>query len=471
MALMHLLKSQAVRQRWRLTVAHLEHGIRGKASVKDAVFVRATARRWRISCVVGKADVPALARREGVSVEMAARRARYAFLARTANKVHADVVVTAHTADDQAETFFLKLLRGSGRGALGGIRPVVPLADLAPDCPARDRNVVRPLLGATRREIEDYLQRHGISRREDVTNADTAYLRNRVRHELLPLLEQGYNAGIRDVVRKVMDVLAADDEWLDTLARDVAGRCRDGAALNGTLLAAYPLAARRRVIRLWLVEQGVPEALVDFDRVAQVDGMLARKSGSQGLDIGMGYRIVRNYTRLSVRTGAKPSVFRVRLRIPGETLIPEIGVRVTASLGRGILRCRGGRPGSLPATATVDAEVWRHRVMVVRSRKAGDRMQPYGMMGTKKVQDILVDEGVPRGERDGVPVFECGGEIVWIPGYRIAGNWAVAGEGGRSLSLVLEPVKPSACSLRDDEVSSGANDHKKTCLSRKQSLD
>jgi tRNA(Ile)-lysidine synthase len=439
MALLHVLKSLAPQRRWRLTVAHLHHGIRGRAAGRDASFVKAASRALRLPCVVGKADVPALALRDGVSIEMAARRARYAFLARTAGRAHAEVVVTAHTADDQVETFFLKLFRGAGRGALGGIRAVVPLVELAPGVPVPPgQKVVRPLLGACRGEILDYLRRHGIVWREDDSNADPVYLRNRVRHELLPLLEQGYSAGIREVVRKAMDVLAAEEAWLDVLTRDLADRCRAGVVLNGPMLAAHPLAARRRVIRLWLVEAGVPEALVDFDRVASIDGMLSRKAGSQSMDIGMGYRVIRSYTRLSVGQGDAPVVFRARLQVPGETVIPEIGVRVTASLGREIALVRGARPGALPATATVDAGVLGRRVMVVRSRKAGDRMQPYGMTGTKKVQDILVDAGVPRGERDGVPVFECGGEIVWIPGYRIAGRWAVAGDGGRSVKLVME---------------------------------
>lgn len=439
MALLHGLKAQALQRRWRLTVGHLHHGIRGKGAGRDALFVKAAARALNIPCVVGKANVPGLAAREGVSIEMAARRARYAFLAKTAGKVRADVVVTAHTADDQVETFFLKLCRGAGRGALGGIREVVPLAELAPGSPVPVQKVVRPLLRASRQEVLNYLQRHQVMWCEDESNADRAYLRNRVRHDLLPLLEREYNPRVRDAVCRTMDVLTEEDEWLDGLALEILSRCqRSEGALEVALLAAYPKAARRRVIRLWLAGQGVPEGLVDFDGVAGVDAMLVRKRGRQSLDIGMGYRVVRNDEGLAVNRVGKPCVFRVRMAIPGETLIPEIGVRVVASLGKGVVRMRGGKPGDLPAVATVDAGVWRNRVMVVRSRKAGDRMQPYGMTGTKKVQDILVDEGVSRGERDRVPVVECGREIVWIPGYRIAGGWAVTGETGRSVKLVME---------------------------------
>lgn len=441
-ALLHVLKAQASQRRWRLTVGHLHHGIRGKMADRDAAFVKTVARALKIPCVVGRADVPVLAARDGVSIEMAARRARYAFLAKTADKVRADVVVTAHTADDQVETFFLKLCRGAGRGALGGVRAVVPLAELAPEGLALRQKVVRPLLGATRIEVLEYLRRHNMEWREDSSNTDPAFLRNRVRHELLPLLERDYNPRVRDVVCKTMEVLGAEDEWLDAMARDILARCMSGTkgVMDGLLLSSYPVAARRRVIRLWLVGQGVPEEVVDFGVVGCVDGMLSRKSGSQSLDIGMGYRVVRNYERLSVKRGGKPGAFCVRLAVPGETLIPEIGVRVEASIGEGVARARGGKPGDLPAEATVDVAVWRKRAMVVRSRKAGDRMRPFGMKGTKKVQDIMVDEGVPCGERDRVAVFECGGEIVWIPGYRIADGWAVAREKGRSLRLVVKPL-------------------------------
>lgn len=444
MALLHALHALAPRRRWRLAVAHLDHGIRGKASRDDDAFVRKAARQLGLPCVAGRASVPALARRSGLSLEMAARHARYAFLARTARKVGAGYVVTAHTADDQAETFFLKLLRGAGRGALAGIREVAPLAGMTEVRPVPTQTVVRPMLGITRREVVDYLGAIGATWREDATNADPAFLRNRIRNELLPLLEQAYSPGIRDVVRRMSDVLAAEEAWMDALARELLDPCRleGGQGLDLAPLAGQSDAARRRVIRLWLAACGVPESAVDYDAVARVEATGGRKAGARMVDVGGGWSVERSHEILRVRRGEAGAGFRVRLKVPGETVLPELGLTIKVRVGRGIERERGGRPGMYPATATLDAGVWRGRELVARSRKAGDRMNPYGMRGTRKVQDILVDAGVPRGERDRVPIVACGDEIVWIPGYRIAQGWAVRRENGRSVVLSVEKANP-----------------------------
>lgn len=165
-ALLHILQSLAKRKRWRLTVAHLEHGIRGKSSRADAAFVQSLARHFKIPCVVGHAKVPDLAQKEGVSLEMAARQARYAFLVRTARRVGAGLIATAHTADDQVETMLMKFLRGAGRGGLSGIAPESVVSGIP---------VVRPLLAVPRAEIERFLRAHQFAWREDETNTDTVF--------------------------------------------------------------------------------------------------------------------------------------------------------------------------------------------------------------------------------------------------------------------------------------------------------
>lgn len=440
MAMLHALRALVPRRRWQLTVAHLDHGIRGKASREDAAFVRKAARRLGIPCIGGRVSVPSLAKRAGISLEMAARQARYVFLARAARKTGAGCIVTAHTADDQVETFFLKLLRGAGRGALAGIRESVPLAGLVAVKPAGSLMVVRPMLGVTRREVLEYLREAGGEWREDATNADPAYLRNRIRGELLPLLEKDYSPGLRDVVRRMSDVFSAEEAWMDSLARGFLAPCRagDGQGLDLARLSSYPVAARRRVLRLWLCECGVPDAQVDYEAVARLEAMLGRGAGSESVDLGGGWSVDRAYRELQVRHGLAQQGFRIRLRVPGVTVLPGLGLRIKAVVGTGIVRERGVRVGAYPATATLDAGVWAGRVLFVRSRRPGDRMRPYGMRGTRKLQDILVDAGVPRPGRGRIPLVECGDEIVWIPGYRIAREWAVRGGSARSLKLVLE---------------------------------
>jgi len=437
-ALLHVLQALAKGRRWRLTVAHLEHGIRGKTSRDDAAFVGALAKRLKIPCVVGRAKVPALAQRGGISLEMAARQARYAFLVRTARRVGADMIATAHTADDQVETLLLKFLRGAGRGGLSGISSCATVSGI---------RVVRPLLEVTRSEIEAFLRAQKCCWREDESNVDTTFLRNRVRHELLPLLARDFNPGIRQTMLRTREVLAAEDEWLDDLARGILRECLEGqgavagCALRSERLGTFPLAARRRVIRLWLFGQGVPEEGLSFEAVSRVNRLVGQTTGSGMVELTGGWTVRRHYGCLSVEVpvpledGMVP--LRVKLKVPGKTVIPVCGLTVTTTMGPGVVKEKEMGPGKLPAKASLNATQWANRNLWIRGWKAGDRMIPFGMTGSRKIQDILVDAKIPRAERGRVLVVECDGEIIWIPGYRIAARWAVSHSAGWHLQMAV----------------------------------
>ena len=434
MALLHSLHESAKDLRLRLTVAHLNHGIRGKAADEDAAFVLATARRLKLPCVMGKARVPARAKRRGISLEMAAREARYDFLSKTARKVGADVIAVAHTADDQVETILLKLMRGAARGGLSGMDDETMIQGC---------RVIRPLLGTRRVEIEAFLRSRKLAWREDDTNRDRDFLRNRVRHELLPLLERDYNPRIRDTLLRMGDVLAAEDEWMDGLASALLEARRGAAgALDVRGFAVLPLAARRRAIRLWLTGQGLPADTVTFDVVARVEKLTRSVQGSGTVVLPGELRATRHYALLSpVRAeaaGAGVSSSPVRIKVPGVTPVPTLGLVITATLGRDVVKVRGGGPGVLPACASLDKGVCAGRSLRIRACRRGDRMSPYGMTGSKTLKDILIDAKIPRDARRLIPVVECDGEIVWVPGYRVSAAWA-SEEGAETIRLEISP--------------------------------
>ncbi len=430
-ALLYVLNAQAKSRRWRLTVAHLEHGIRGKSSRDDAAFVGVLTKSLKIPCVIGHAKVPELAQREGLSLEMAARQARYAFLVRTARRVGATLIATAHTADDQVETLLLKFLRGAGRGGLSGISPLTEIKGI---------RVVHPMLGVARSDIEAFLRARQCSWREDESNADTAFLRNRVRHQLLPLLERDFNPGLRQTLQRTQDVLVAEDEWLDDLARGILKECMaEGISLRGDRLRTFPLAARRRVIRLWLFGKGVPEEGLAFEAVSRVNRLVGRVTGSGSAELTGGWKVNLHYGCLSVEAPVKTAKIplRVKVKFPGKTVIPNWGVTLNTALGSGVVKEKGAGPGKLPAKASLNATLWAKRDLWLRSWNEGDRMIPFGMTGSRKIQDILVDAKIPRADRKRVPVLECEGEIIWIPGYRIAAQWAVTDADTRNLQVSL----------------------------------
>lgn len=430
-ALLHVLHRLARDSNYRLVAAHLDHCLRGEESALDAKFTASLARKIGIPCVKGRADVRKLAANGGVSIEMAARQARYRFLVETAREKGAVAIATAHTANDQAETFLLRLARGGGAAGLSGIPWVGQRNGI---------RLIRPLLGTTRAGIESYLRREGVEWREDSTNADPSYLRNRVRHEIIPLMEARLNPSIREAVCRAAELLREENAWLDSEAAGRLASCSVRDELDVRALASEPPALRRRMLRRWLADCGYPPDLFDYGVMRRAESLLRTARGSRRVALSGGWMLRREYGRLRLSCGKsdKPAKFDVKLKIPGSTLIAGAGLRVTVGSGPDIVKPQRQRIGELPAAASLSIRRWRGRTVRVRSRRPGDRMAPFGIRGSRKLQDILVDAKVPVSARDRIPVFECGGEIVWIPGYRIAAGWAVSGGDAAALQLSIE---------------------------------
>lgn len=465
-ALLAVLHKLAPMWKLRLTVAHLNHGIRGPAAAADAAFVADLARRWKLDFVGGRINVPLQARRRRISLEMAGRAARYDFFTKVARARHCDAVATAHTADDQAETILLNLARGTGAAGLAGIPYVGRHGAI---------NVVRPLRDVNRASIERFLRKNHLTWREDATNADPAFLRNRVRHEVLPFLEERINPGIRPALLRASAILAGENEWLNILATEILEQCRDsvkGHTLEAKRLAGFPVAARRRVLRRWLEACGLEAETLSFDAIERLDNLVTDRRGGRAATLSGGRLVRRDGDKLilymvgmdslsvhrRVRTAeqavpphlnsprhstphsiTKPvPPFAVRLAVPGKTQLPEQGCRIIASIGPGIVKAPSLVIGALPARASLSLRAWRKRRLLARAWKPGDRMRPLGMQGSKKLQDIFSDGKVPTTLRHRLPIIECQGEIVWIPGYRIAQGWEVRPDEPTALQLTVE---------------------------------
>ena len=427
-----------LRKRYRIsiTLAHLNHGIRGRAADQDALFVKELAWRLGLRCAQGKADVPGMARHRGVSLEMAAREARYDFLERIAREVRANCIATAHTADDQVETVLLKLARGAGPQGISGI----------PYCAERrGLRIIRPCRDVTHPEAVRFLRRHGLIWREDQSNLDMNFPRNRVRHQVLPLLEATLNPRVRRAILRTAELLREENEWLDSIARGLWNECVERSKrneLNVEKLNRLPLAARRRILRLWLVSGGVDADQLGFETIENIERLLVAPRGTRAVPISGALRVMRRYRSLAIEKNdvMVGDAFRKKVAVPGETILPDQGLRIITKRAVGIIRKRGIRAGDLPAAASLGAEVMRHSPLYVRSWKAGDRIHPLGMEGSRKLQDLFVDQKVPRDSRDRIPVFECRGDIVWIPGYRIARGWDVKDPSGSSLHIYIRRI-------------------------------
>ncbi|HEU5396477.1 MAG TPA: tRNA lysidine(34) synthetase TilS, partial [Verrucomicrobiae bacterium] len=235
MVLLHLLNRLSAPRRWKIAVAHFNHHLRGRASDADEALVRKTARRLRLPFLSAGADVGSFARRAKISTEMAARKLRHEFFARAARRRGWRRLVLAHQADDQVELFFLRLLRGAGAEGLAGMKWKSP-------SPADSQlMLVRPLLDVSREEIRRFAAENKIRFREDATNANVDILRNRIRHELLPLLRKNYQPGLTLAILRTMEIVGAEAE----LVADVAATIPAGAGGSGPAFDHLPVALQR----------------------------------------------------------------------------------------------------------------------------------------------------------------------------------------------------------------------------------
>ncbi len=421
-ALSHILSRLSKRMKFGIVIAHLNHQIRGKAADEDEAFVKAWAETLGVEFLCERRDVPKWANEQSISTEMAARAARHEFF-RTCG---GEAVAVAHTADDQAETVLMRFLRGSGARGLGGMLPVATLRGL---------KIIRPLLGSSRAGVEEYLRRENIPWREDASNRDPKHVRNRVRHTLLPLLEKEFNPAIRETLRRTAAVLGDEDRILAEWAVQSADIDKS-YQLRLNHWRAVPMALQRRILMGWLEGRGYPPEHIDFDLVQRALRLMDDLCGTERLTLENGWVLVRRYRHLQlIRETEDAASFAQILLVPGTTEMPREGWRISTKWSKGILKTRPTTPGRIPATASISAAKVGRAAIVVRSWRDGDRMKPYGLRGSKKLQDIFVDAKIPRDTRHTIPVFECRKEIIWIPGYRIARDWALKSESEPALHL------------------------------------
>ncbi len=423
-ALLHALGSLGPALPARFVVAHLHHGLRGAAADADARFVARVAARFGWPCVVGRADVRALAAAHGWSLEQAAREARLAFFHREVRRRRARGVVLAHTRDDQAETLLIRLLRGAGGQGLGGMRSVAQVRGLC---------LLRPLLGLARTDLRDYLKRVRQRWREDASNADPRHLRNVIRHRVLPLLEQVTGRQVAAPLARTAGLLADEEAcWADLVQAAVA-RCGAGPVWRVGLLAREPLALQRRLLLAALWAAG---GNGDFETVERVRTLLAMGQGH--VEIGKNLRAVRIGELLRFEQHvAEVALPEVALLMGQETVAEDWGIAVRCQRVRTVRSHALGAPGTLPAQVVLDARRASECRLAIRAWRAGDRMRPAGGRGTRKLQDLFADAKLPRAERHRIPVLVADDQPIWLPGFRIADGWRAAAAGQPGIEITM----------------------------------
>jgi tRNA(Ile)-lysidine synthase len=442
LCLLHVLRCLAPAYGITLHAAHLHHGLRGEEADADARFVAAQCAAWGIPCTVERVDVAALAQERHLAIEEEARQARYAFLGRLARAQGARTIAVAHHADDQVETVLMHFLRGAGLAGLRGMRPLSWLDELRlgdePSSPSAERlRLVRPLLGVRRAEVEAYCRAEGLTPRYDESNDDQTYFRNRLRHALLPLLEE-YNPNLRAVVWRTAEVLAADYErlraqeeetWPGVVRRETSAEIvYDLAALR-----AQPLGLQRALLR-----EGVQRLRRSLRNIAWVhieDAVTVLRKGRTGAQAALPQGLLLTLGTAEARLAAageawvgpkRPRLTQelVPLAVPGETPFPGGAWVLRARL---LSRPELGEDWATNADPTL-AYLDTARLaapLALRPRRAGDWFCPLGLGGRQKLGDFFTNVKLPPAERATVPLLTCGDDIAWVVGWRVDARYAL----------------------------------------------
>jgi tRNA(Ile)-lysidine synthase len=417
-ALLHLLAERAAAWQLRLGVAHLDHGLR-EESARDADFIRQLAENLALPLHTERVDVRDLQRRWHLSIEAAGRKARYQFFQETVDRHGFNKVALAHHADDNAETLLLNLLRGSGRLGLGGMPPM------------RAGCFIRPLIRADRADVLDYLRRRNLSALADPSNRDNDFLRNRIRNQLIPLLEREYQRGVRAVLHRSAEALRDEEEWIETqiqpLYEQAVVACPPGQLiLDAGALRGFASAIQRRVVRA-----GLRFVKGDLRRIAfvHIEGILAlvHRPGNGGpLHLPGGLRVQRRGGTLMIGrgdsglAGENPSAagidYSYQMDRCGVVTVAETGVTIALTA---IEQEPADPTAAGPLTVFLDAAAVEFPV-TIRNFRPGDRFAPLGMDGTQKLKKFFIDHKVPRDQRRRCPLLLSRERILWVAGHRIS---------------------------------------------------
>ncbi|HKV94195.1 MAG TPA: tRNA lysidine(34) synthetase TilS [Candidatus Angelobacter sp.] len=412
-----------------LSVAHFHHQIRGAEADSDQQFVSDLALQFQLKFHLGSADVPAYARDRKLSLESAARELRHRWFAELIRQDVADKIATAHTLDDQAETVLMKILRGTGVRGLAGIAAA-----------QKERHLVRPLLGTTRKEIETYLSSIHQSWRNDSSNLDLGHTRNRIRHTLLPLLERDFNPAIRRTLADLADVARAEDDYwskeLESLlprlvrqgkptrsGRTTTGEAEKILAVDLTSLRAQPEAVRSLVLQKTAEQLGV---VLEHKHIQELTQVILRPGRSKNLTLpdGLLAECGLRELRFSLKTPKGPADYRYSLAIPGEVKVPELGKKIRALvISDGKQKISGYNSPLLLSRNLLAPE------LTVRNWQPGDRFFPAHSQSPKKVKELLqpsrLGGGFSATERKLWPVIESAGKLVWMRGFPVPQAYAV----------------------------------------------
>lgn len=427
-----------------LHAVHINHGLRPGAADEDQRYAEKLCEAHGVPCSSFLFDVNKIAREEGISSEDAGRRVRYQSFFRVAERVAAESgasvkIAVAQNMNDQAETVMMRILRGTGTDGLCGIEYLRK---------EKDRGVIiRPLLDISRAEIEDYCSENGLHPQIDLTNLEPIYTRNKIRLELLPYLSENFNVNIAAALNRLSRIAKEDKDYFihraeEFIRMNSIGNKDGSVEIPAGMLGSEHPAIRHRVIMRVFESIGLSKDISSV-HLEQADRLIEEARTSSSVDFSGGYALKISYGnavfyRKEENTGLD---FEYELNLEGITDIFELNTQIGVKILKRLdwLNEKGkekrDRSSSSICRLSLDKLDTGGCRPVIRTRRPGDYMIPFGMKGRKKLQDFFVDEKIRKEERDRIPLLCLGSEIIWVIGSRISENYKVEDDTERIISL------------------------------------
>ncbi len=429
-----------LRSQYSLTifVAHFNHKLRGAASERDAQFVEQVALGKGLAFVSGSGDVGAYAKAAGLSIEAAGRTLRYDFFVRSSISAGADKVAVGHSADDQAETILMRLMRGAGPEGLAGIPPVRLLGKST-----GRPTLIRPLLNEWRSDIMCYVRTRKLKYRKDVSNESLEYLRNKIRLELIPHLKKEYNPKIKQRLANAASALAIENDFMETesglLASEMIIERKPGwLVFDVRLLATLHPSLRKRIVSALVSLADARASMLETVHFDEADALLRSDSGMLDLPGGLRLEISEGMGLISGNMQQPQSSTKTfNVSIDGTTSIPELDIVVKTKVMESISSSRRLVRLCNPNRQYFNLDEVRPPVEI-RLRRPGDSFSLLGSSGSKKLKDFFIDKKVPRFFRDRVPLLVSNGKIMWVMGYAIDRKFRLKPDTGSAFRVDYE---------------------------------
>lgn len=410
MALLYVLLEIQEYIDFNILIAHINHGIRGEEALKDEKFVQDISNELGLPYYCRRVNMDQYAKEKKISSEEAGREIRYGFFREILSKIGGGKVAVAHNKDDQAETLVMRFFRGTGIDGLKGME-------------YRYNDIIRPVLGIKRREIEKYLLLGKIPSRLDKTNLEPVYNRNKTRLELMPYIMENYNSNIVDTLWRTSKIASIDSDFLELYAKNacdgmVKKRKEHSIVLEAALFKKEHVSIQQRIIRNCILQ--INDNLQGFTstHITSVLRLFLGRSTGKKIDLINNMEARTNYEELIIerKQGNKNKSFLYKLRNEGKIYMKELGLGIKTEVIFANMVDINTKDRFIKY---FDYDKLQGELLV-RNRKPGDRFIPLGMKGSKKIKDYFIDEKIPKGERDNIPLITDGENIVWVFGHRIS---------------------------------------------------